>query len=146
MPDGPDIAFMTQALRLAENGRYSAHPNPVVGCVVVKDGELAGGGWHEVAGEAHAEINALKAAGDDAEGATVYVTLEPCSHHGKTPPCAEALIAAHKVTQEALQEVDFTDRYFFTPARFISRRDLQGVTATPTGLDGRTAEVIWLRR
>jgi diaminohydroxyphosphoribosylaminopyrimidine deaminase/5-amino-6-(5-phosphoribosylamino)uracil reductase len=94
MPDSPDIAFMTQALRLAENGRYSAHPNPVVGCVIVREGTVVGEGWHEVAGEAHAEINALEAAGDAARGSTVYVTLEPCSHHGKTPPCAEALVNA----------------------------------------------------
>ena len=85
---------MTQALRLAENGRYTAHPNPVVGCVIVSDGEVVGEGWHEVAGEAHAEINALEAAAGKAQGATVYVTLEPCSHHGKTPPCAEALVKA----------------------------------------------------
>jgi len=89
-----NIAFMTQALRLAENGRYTAHPNPVVGCVIVNDGEVVGEGWHQVAGDAHAEINALEAAGDKARGATVFVTLEPCSHHGKTPPCAEALVQA----------------------------------------------------
>ena len=94
MPDNPDIAYMAQALRLAENGRYTAHPNPIVGCVIVKDGSVVGEGWHEVAGEAHAEINALAAAGESAKGATVYVSLEPCSHQGKTPPCAEALVAA----------------------------------------------------
>ena len=94
MQGDADIAFMTQALRLAENGRYSAHPNPVVGCVIVSDGEVVGEGWHEVAGEAHAEINALDAAAGKAQGATVYVTLEPCSHHGKTPPCADALVKA----------------------------------------------------
>jgi diaminohydroxyphosphoribosylaminopyrimidine deaminase/5-amino-6-(5-phosphoribosylamino)uracil reductase len=94
MSGAPDNAFMTQALRLAENGRHTAHPNPVVGCVIVRDGQVVGKGWHEKAGDAHAEINALGGAGDDARGATVYVTLEPCSHHGKTPPCADALIAA----------------------------------------------------
>jgi diaminohydroxyphosphoribosylaminopyrimidine deaminase/5-amino-6-(5-phosphoribosylamino)uracil reductase len=98
MPDNPDIAFMTQALRLAEHGRYSAHPNPVVGCVIVKDGQVAGEGWHEVAGQAHAEINALESAGTAARGSTVYVTLEPCSHHGRTPPCADALIKAGVAT------------------------------------------------
>ena len=85
---------MARALRLAERGRYSAHPNPVVGCVLVKQGEIVGEGWHQVAGAAHAEINALHAAGDNARGATAYVTLEPCAHHGKTPPCSTALIEA----------------------------------------------------
>jgi diaminohydroxyphosphoribosylaminopyrimidine deaminase/5-amino-6-(5-phosphoribosylamino)uracil reductase len=89
-----DCAYMARALRLAERGRYSAHPNPVVGCVLVKQGEIVGEGWHQVAGAAHAEINALQAAGDHARGATAYVTLEPCSHQGKTPPCSVALIEA----------------------------------------------------
>jgi diaminohydroxyphosphoribosylaminopyrimidine deaminase/5-amino-6-(5-phosphoribosylamino)uracil reductase len=89
-----DHEFMARALRLAERGLFSTTPNPRVGCVIVKDGRVAGEGWHQRAGEAHAEINALQAAGDAARGATVYVTLEPCSHHGRTPPCAGALIAA----------------------------------------------------
>jgi diaminohydroxyphosphoribosylaminopyrimidine deaminase/5-amino-6-(5-phosphoribosylamino)uracil reductase len=89
-----DHEFMARALRLAEQGLFSTTPNPRVGCVIVKDGRIVGEGWHQRAGEAHAEINALQAAGDAASGATVYVTLEPCSHHGRTPPCAEALIAA----------------------------------------------------
>ncbi|MDX1500626.1 MAG: bifunctional diaminohydroxyphosphoribosylaminopyrimidine deaminase/5-amino-6-(5-phosphoribosylamino)uracil reductase RibD, partial [Woeseiaceae bacterium] len=86
-----DSAFMARALRLAARGRYTAHPNPMVGCVIVSAGEIAGEGYHELAGEAHAEVNALAAAGDRARGATVYVTLEPCVHEGKTPPCVEAL-------------------------------------------------------
>lgn len=94
MTGAADSEFMTQALRLAEKGRYTAHPNPVVGCVIVRDGRVIGEGWHQAAGEAHAEINALAAAGAAARGATVYVTLEPCAHHGKTPPCADALIEA----------------------------------------------------
>ena len=85
---------MARALRLAERGRYSAHPNPMVGCVLVRDGDIVGEGWHEAAGEAHAEVNALRDAGEAARGATAYVTLEPCSHDGKTPPCAPALIDA----------------------------------------------------
>lgn len=85
---------MARALRLAEKGLNTTTPNPRVGCVLVKDGEIVGEGWHERAGEAHAEIHALRAAGANAVGATAYVTLEPCSHHGRTPPCAEALIAA----------------------------------------------------
>jgi len=89
-----DHRFMAEALRLAEQGLYTTEPNPRVGCVVVKDGEIAGRGFHRKAGEAHAEVLALKEAGSDAKGATLYVTLEPCSHQGKTPPCADAVIAA----------------------------------------------------
>ena len=85
---------MARALRLAERGLYTAHPNPMVGCVLVRDGEIVGEGWHRRAGEAHAEINALAAAGERARGATAYLTLEPCSHHGRTPPCAPALVEA----------------------------------------------------
>lgn len=85
---------MAQALRLAARGLYTTTPNPRVGCVIVQNGRVVGEGWHQRAGEAHAEIHALRAAGEAARGATVYVTLEPCSHHGRTPPCAEALIDA----------------------------------------------------
>jgi diaminohydroxyphosphoribosylaminopyrimidine deaminase / 5-amino-6-(5-phosphoribosylamino)uracil reductase len=85
---------MAQALRLAEQGLYSTSPNPRVGCVVAAEGKIAGSGWHRRAGEPHAEVHALREAGDKARGATVYVTLEPCSHHGRTPPCADALISA----------------------------------------------------
>ncbi len=85
---------MAQALRLAERGLYGTSPNPRVGCVLVRDGEVVGEGWHERAGEPHAEVHALREAGDAARGATAYVTLEPCSHHGRTPPCADALIEA----------------------------------------------------
>lgn len=89
-----DHKFMSRALLLAKKGIYTTAPNPNVGCVLVKDGEVVGEGWHEKAGEAHAEINALQQAGNNAEGATAYVTLEPCCHHGKTPPCSDALIKA----------------------------------------------------
>ena len=89
-----DHRFMAQALRLAERGLYSASPNPRVGCVIVRDGQVVGEGWHERAGTPHAEIHALQQAGEKMRGATVYVTLEPCSHHGRTPPCTDALIAA----------------------------------------------------
>ena len=89
-----DHEFMARALRLAEQGLFTTTPNPRVGCVLVKDGHVVGEGWHQRAGEAHAEVHALRAAGGLAQGATAYVTLEPCSHHGRTPPCAEALIAA----------------------------------------------------
>jgi diaminohydroxyphosphoribosylaminopyrimidine deaminase/5-amino-6-(5-phosphoribosylamino)uracil reductase len=90
-----DYEHMARALRLAERGVYTTDPNPNVGCVIVAgDGTVAGEGWHERAGQGHAEVLALAQAGDRAAGATVYVTLEPCSHHGRTPPCADALIAA----------------------------------------------------
>ena len=89
-----DQPYMAQALRLAERGLYSTSPNPRVGCVIVRDGVVVGEGWHQRAGEAHAEVNALQQAGTAARGATAYVTLEPCSHHGRTPPCTEALLAA----------------------------------------------------
>ncbi len=88
------VEYMQHAIRLASRGRYTTDPNPSVGCDIVKDDEIVGEGWHQRAGEAHAEINALKQAGDSARDATVFVTLEPCSHTGKTPPCADALIAA----------------------------------------------------
>jgi diaminohydroxyphosphoribosylaminopyrimidine deaminase/5-amino-6-(5-phosphoribosylamino)uracil reductase len=89
-----DRFAMQRALTLAARGLESTDPNPRVGCVVAQRGRIVGEGWHERAGEAHAEVVALRAAGSQAAGATVYVTLEPCSHHGRTPPCVEALTAA----------------------------------------------------
>jgi diaminohydroxyphosphoribosylaminopyrimidine deaminase/5-amino-6-(5-phosphoribosylamino)uracil reductase len=91
---GEDHHYMARALRLAARGLFTTDPNPRVGCVLVRDGEVVGEGWHERAGEAHAEVNALRAAGDRAAGATAYVTLEPCCHQGRTPPCTDALIRA----------------------------------------------------
>ena len=88
------MSYLDRALELAERGRGTTQPNPVVGAVLVRDGEIVGEGWHERKGEAHAEVNALAAAGDRARGATLYVTLEPCAHLGSTPPCAEAVIDA----------------------------------------------------
>jgi diaminohydroxyphosphoribosylaminopyrimidine deaminase/5-amino-6-(5-phosphoribosylamino)uracil reductase len=88
-----DFHYMARALRLARNGLYTTHPNPRVGCVLVRDDQVIGEGWHVRAGGDHAEIAALKQA-ENAQGATAYVTLEPCSHHGRTPPCADALIRA----------------------------------------------------
>jgi diaminohydroxyphosphoribosylaminopyrimidine deaminase/5-amino-6-(5-phosphoribosylamino)uracil reductase len=85
---------MAQALRLAARGLFTTDPNPRVGCLIVNDGVVAGEGWHVYAGEAHAEINALQQAGERARGATAYVTLEPCCHHGRTAPCSAALIKA----------------------------------------------------
>src|SRR5579864_3195441 len=89
-----DSRFMRHALELALRGLNTTDPNPRVGCVIVRQGQIVGEGWHERAGEPHAEVNALRAAGSRAAGATAYVTLEPCSHHGRTPPCVDALIAA----------------------------------------------------
>lgn len=89
-----DHDWMSRALHLAARGRYTTSPNPNVGCVLVRDGLVVGEGYHRRAGEPHAEVHALRAAGERTRGATAYVTLEPCSHHGRTPPCADALIAA----------------------------------------------------
>lgn len=96
MKPAPDAAarLMARALRLAEAGRYSSHPNPRVGCVLWREGEIVGEGAHLRAGEPHAEVHALGQAGERARGATAFVSLEPCNHHGRTPPCTEALIAA----------------------------------------------------
>ena len=89
-----DYRFMAHALRLAGRGLYTTDPNPRVGCVLVKDGAVVGEGWHVWAGSPHAEINALIMAGEKARGATAYITLEPCCHYGRTPPCTDALLAA----------------------------------------------------
>jgi diaminohydroxyphosphoribosylaminopyrimidine deaminase / 5-amino-6-(5-phosphoribosylamino)uracil reductase len=88
------MSFLERALELAERGRGTTNPNPVVGAVLVRDGEVVGAGWHERKGEPHAEANAIAAAGDRARGSTLYVTLEPCAHVGSTPPCTQAVIDA----------------------------------------------------
>lgn len=89
-----DEFYMARALQLAGRGCFTTAPNPNVGCVIVRDGEIVGEGFHYRAGEPHAEVHALRMAGEKARGATAYVTLEPCSHHGRTPPCCDALIEA----------------------------------------------------
>lgn len=94
MTANQDEHWMAQALTLARKGAWTTTPNPNVGCVIVKDGQLVGEGYHHAAGTPHAEVHALAAAGELAQGATAYVTLEPCSHFGRTPPCADALIKA----------------------------------------------------
>jgi diaminohydroxyphosphoribosylaminopyrimidine deaminase/5-amino-6-(5-phosphoribosylamino)uracil reductase len=98
MPSSPfsslDHLHMAHALRLAELGLYTTQPNPRVGCVIAHGGDVVGTGWHQRAGEPHAEVFALREAGERAKGATAYVTLEPCAHYGRTPPCADALVAA----------------------------------------------------
>ncbi|MDR5904347.1 bifunctional diaminohydroxyphosphoribosylaminopyrimidine deaminase/5-amino-6-(5-phosphoribosylamino)uracil reductase RibD [Franzmannia qiaohouensis] len=94
MPKATAETWMARALTLARRGLYTTDPNPRVGCVLVKQRRIVGEGFHARAGEPHAEVHALRAAGDAARGATAYVTLEPCSHHGRTGPCAEALVEA----------------------------------------------------
>ena len=89
-----DQYYMAHALRLAERGLWTTDPNPRVGCVIVREGQIVGEGWHEKAGEPHAEIHALKMAKDQTQGATCYITLEPCCHYGRTPPCTDELIKA----------------------------------------------------
>jgi diaminohydroxyphosphoribosylaminopyrimidine deaminase/5-amino-6-(5-phosphoribosylamino)uracil reductase len=130
-----DCTHMARALQLAARGAYTAHPNPMVGCVLVKDGTVVGEGWHQKAGEAHAEINALRAAGDKAKGASAYVTLEPCAHTGKTPPCAHALVEAGVARVVAAMQ---------DPFRTVSGRGLkilqQAGIATEVGLMQAAAE------
>src|ERR1051326_9214218 len=94
MRTAADESWMRRALELAERGRGWVEPNPLVGAVVVRDGTVVGEGWHEKFGLAHAEVNAIRQAGDRARGGTLYVTLEPCCHFGKTPPCTDAVIGA----------------------------------------------------
>ena len=94
MFDATDTQMMQNALALARLGRFSTSPNPRVGCIISRGGQIVGQGFHIQAGGPHAEVHALRQAGDLAKGATAYVTLEPCSHYGRTPPCAEGLIAA----------------------------------------------------
>src|SRR3954470_17569145 len=89
-----DEAAMRRALELAQRGLYTTQPNPRVGAVLARDEEIVGEGWHERAGEPHAEPIAIREAGERARGATAYVTLEPCNHHGRTPPCVDVLLAA----------------------------------------------------
>jgi diaminohydroxyphosphoribosylaminopyrimidine deaminase / 5-amino-6-(5-phosphoribosylamino)uracil reductase len=89
-----DAFFMARAMQLARKGLYTTDPNPRVGCVLVKDGRIIGEGWHQRAGQPHAEVEALNNATENPAGATAYVTLEPCSHHGRTPPCCETLVKA----------------------------------------------------
>lgn len=89
-----DVEYMREALDLAGKGVGNTSPNPAVGCILVNNGEIIGRGYHHKAGEAHAEVNALAEAGERAKGSVMYVTLEPCCHQGKTPPCTEAVIKA----------------------------------------------------
>jgi len=100
-----DREYMQQAINLAKTAAGKTHPNPIVGAVIVKDGDVVGMGYHPKAGQPHAEVFALRAAGDRAEGATAYVSLEPCNHFGRTPPCSQALVKA-KVSRVVIGMVD----------------------------------------
>ncbi|MBL79832.1 MAG: riboflavin biosynthesis protein RibD [Nitrosomonadaceae bacterium] len=100
-----DHVYMSQALQLAKKGLYSTSPNPRVGCVIVRDNKVVGSGWHTYAGQPHAEINALNQAKGMAQGATVYLTMEPCAHYGRTPPCVKTLVLA-KVTKVIIAMLD----------------------------------------
>jgi diaminohydroxyphosphoribosylaminopyrimidine deaminase / 5-amino-6-(5-phosphoribosylamino)uracil reductase len=104
-----DRRHMLRALELAARGLCTTHPNPRVGCVLAQGERVVGEGWHERAGGPHAEVTALRAAGSEARGATAYVTLEPCAHHGRTPPCADALIAAGVVRVVAASDDPFPE-------------------------------------
>jgi diaminohydroxyphosphoribosylaminopyrimidine deaminase/5-amino-6-(5-phosphoribosylamino)uracil reductase len=124
-----DADMMSRALVLAERGRYSVSPNPMVGCVIAWDGRIIGEGWHRRAGEPHAEIEALRNCTDDPRGATMYITLEPCAHHGRTPPCADALIAAGL----ARVIIAMTDPHSIVDGRGIEMLRSAGI-AVETGL------------
>ncbi len=100
-----DYVYMARAIQLAQQGLYTTHPNPRVGCVLVKNGQIIAEGFHARAGQGHAEVVALRQAGQEAEGATAYVTLEPCAHFGRTPPCANALVDA-KVARVVMASLD----------------------------------------
>ncbi|MGM0412486.1 MAG: bifunctional diaminohydroxyphosphoribosylaminopyrimidine deaminase/5-amino-6-(5-phosphoribosylamino)uracil reductase RibD [Pseudomonadota bacterium] len=132
-----DHTFMTRALRLAGSGLWTADPNPRVGCVLVRSGSVVGEGWHRYAGEPHAEVHALEVAGESARGATAYVTLEPCAHHGRTPPCAEALARAGVARVVAAME----DPNSQVAGRGLARLAEAGVE-TASGLMGERAEAL----
>ncbi|MEO6211248.1 MAG: bifunctional diaminohydroxyphosphoribosylaminopyrimidine deaminase/5-amino-6-(5-phosphoribosylamino)uracil reductase RibD [Gemmatimonadaceae bacterium] len=131
-----DAAFMRRALELARKGWGQTAPNPMVGAVVVRDGEIVGEGHHRAFGAPHAEVDALHLAGDRAAGATLYVTLEPCAHHGKTPPCADALIAA-KVARVVIAARDPNPR----AAGGAARLRAAGIEVTSGVVEGAAREL-----
>jgi diaminohydroxyphosphoribosylaminopyrimidine deaminase/5-amino-6-(5-phosphoribosylamino)uracil reductase len=135
--ESDDDKYMARALALALRGQGLVEPNPMVGCVIVRDGEIVGEGFHERFGGAHAEVNALAAAGDRAAGATAYVTLEPCSHHGKTPPCTQALIRGRIARVVAAVEDPFLE---------VSGQGIKELSAAGIACDVgvRAADANWL--
>ncbi len=138
-----DQHWMQHAISLAKRGLYTTRPNPAVGCVLVKDGKMIGEGFHPKAGEPHAEVFALRQAGDMAEGATAYVTLEPCSHFGRTPPCANALIAA-KVARVVMATLDANPQ---VAGQGLARLEAAGI-ATRVGVceaEARTLNIGFLQ-
>jgi len=127
---------MARAIALTERGRDTATPNPSVGCVIAKDGRIIGEGWHERAGEAHAEVRALQAATESPEGSTVYVSLEPCAHKGRTGPCTEALIAARVARVVAALE----DPYREVKGRGVEKLRAAGIHVDVGLMAGEAAE------
>ena len=119
-----DHAHMARALQLAERAACTTKPNPMVGCVIANRDRVLGEGWHVRAGEPHAEVNALRAAGGLAQGATAYVTLEPCAHHGRTPPCADALVAAGVTRVVAASR----DPYYQVAGQGFAKLEASGIT------------------
>ncbi|MBW8367129.1 MAG: bifunctional diaminohydroxyphosphoribosylaminopyrimidine deaminase/5-amino-6-(5-phosphoribosylamino)uracil reductase RibD [Arenimonas sp.] len=119
-----DHAHMARALQLAERAAFTTQPNPMVGCVIASRERVLGEGWHVRAGEPHAEVMALRAAGSSAQGATAYVTLEPCAHHGRTPPCADALVAAGVTRVVAASR----DPYYQVAGQGFAKLEAAGIT------------------
>ncbi|MBC2691081.1 bifunctional diaminohydroxyphosphoribosylaminopyrimidine deaminase/5-amino-6-(5-phosphoribosylamino)uracil reductase RibD [Pseudomonas kielensis] len=132
-----DAHYMARALELARKGHYSTHPNPRVGCVIVRDGQVVGEGWHVRTGEPHAEVHALRAAGEQARGATAYVTLEPCSHHGRTPPCADGLVTAGVARVVAAMQ----DPNPEVAGRGLQRLEQAGIATTCGVLEGEARQL-----
>ncbi|WP_339547184.1 bifunctional diaminohydroxyphosphoribosylaminopyrimidine deaminase/5-amino-6-(5-phosphoribosylamino)uracil reductase RibD [Pseudomonas sp. RA_35y_Pfl2_P32] len=132
-----DAHYMARALELARKGHYSTHPNPRVGCVIVRDGQIVGEGWHVRTGEPHAEVHALRDAGEQARGATAYVTLEPCSHHGRTPPCADGLVTAGVARVVAAMQ----DPNPEVAGRGLQRLEQAGIATTCGVLEGEARQL-----
>ncbi|MFQ5634849.1 MAG: bifunctional diaminohydroxyphosphoribosylaminopyrimidine deaminase/5-amino-6-(5-phosphoribosylamino)uracil reductase RibD [Gammaproteobacteria bacterium] len=141
---GRDHAFMARALRLARRGLFTTDPNPRVGCIIVRDDEIVGEGWHARAGGPHAEVVALTAAAGSARGATAYVTLEPCCHHGRTPPCTEALLDAG-IARVVMASHDPTPAVAGAGAAQLAAAGI-GVDCGVLGAEARALNVGYLRR
>ncbi len=122
-----DEFYMKRALELALKGTGKTSPNPLVGAVIVKNGRIIGEGYHEFFGGPHAEVNAINSAAEDVEGAEIYVTLEPCSHHGKTPPCAELLVRK-KISRAVIAMIDPNPKVSGKGAEFLSQNGVEIVT------------------